>query len=367
MYADWKESIQPLLEAAPSTLNPKFFGVEHYFAAKTLIASRSFEIDDNYGSGMVPLADLFNHKTAAEDVHFTLLSQDGFDDGADDDEEDTTEAGDKSSDMSPFHNHIEEVGSSSGSDSENSSATRDDPTVLEMIMVKNVRAGNEVFNTYGSLGNAALLHRYGFTEVDNPYDIVNLDLELVLEWSHSLFSRRYSRRRLLLWRKLGYSGCIGENSEYFEVTVDGEPQVELLVLLHIMVFPEEAFHELDLLVASSCNFTAYSRFALSQKINIPFWKGSELKRDLLLTEDVRGALLMLANSRESLYGSSSFENDMEALYACSCEENPKLLYSLTLRISERKILQKLRLYAASRSDPLQNNNGNRSKRSKKMA
>lgn len=58
IYEDWKESILPLLDLAPSNVNPKFFGVEQYFAAKSLISSRSFEIDDYHGFGMVPLADL---------------------------------------------------------------------------------------------------------------------------------------------------------------------------------------------------------------------------------------------------------------------------------------------------------------------
>ena len=61
---------------------------------------------------------------------------------------------------------------------------------LEMVMVKDVKVGAEVFNTYGLLGNAALLHRYGFTEPDNPFDIVNIDLELVLQWSASLNLRK---------------------------------------------------------------------------------------------------------------------------------------------------------------------------------
>ena len=34
--------------------------------------------------------------------------------------------------------------------------------------------GEEVMNTYGQLSNACLLHTYGFTEVDNPHDEVNL-------------------------------------------------------------------------------------------------------------------------------------------------------------------------------------------------
>ena len=86
----------------------------------------------------------------------------------------------------------------------------------------------------GILGNAALLHRYGFTEQDNSYDIVNIDMELVLQWCTSVFSDRHSRARVSLWRKLGYSACGSQNSEYFEISFDGEPQIELLVLLHIM-------------------------------------------------------------------------------------------------------------------------------------
>ncbi|KAI8018109.1 N-lysine methyltransferase setd6 [Camellia lanceoleosa] len=74
IYEDWEECIQPLLASAPVELNPDFFGVEQYLAAKSLIASRSFQIDDYYGFGMVSLADLFNHKTGAEDVHFTSIS-----------------------------------------------------------------------------------------------------------------------------------------------------------------------------------------------------------------------------------------------------------------------------------------------------
>ena len=58
VYEDWRENILPLLDSEPSKLNPAFFGVEQYFAAKSLISSRSFEIDDYHGFGMVPLADL---------------------------------------------------------------------------------------------------------------------------------------------------------------------------------------------------------------------------------------------------------------------------------------------------------------------
>ena len=58
VYEDWKTCIVPFVESAPIPLNPDDFGIEQYFAAKSLISSRSFQIDDYYGFGMVPLADL---------------------------------------------------------------------------------------------------------------------------------------------------------------------------------------------------------------------------------------------------------------------------------------------------------------------
>lgn len=58
IYEDWKEYIRSLLDLAPLKGKAHFFGVEEYIAAKSLVASRSFEIDDYHEYGMVPLADL---------------------------------------------------------------------------------------------------------------------------------------------------------------------------------------------------------------------------------------------------------------------------------------------------------------------
>ncbi|KAL5539188.1 hypothetical protein UlMin_044345 [Ulmus minor] len=248
----------------------------------------------------------FNHKTAAEDVHFTSLSP--------------------------------------HSDSDSDSETPIDEA-LEMIMVKDVQAGSEVFNTYGSLGNAALLHRYGFTEADNPYDIVNIDLELLLQWSSSVFSRRYSRARLSLWRRLDYTGCADQNTEYFEISFEGEPEIELLILLYIMLLPEDAYHELDLALSNAREVNLGPIvMLLSEKSDI---ESEERKRVsvLLMTKGVGSALLSLADMRESLYGTSSLEDDIEALRRCCCVREKKLYHSLMLRISERRILAKLRTFA----------------------
>lgn len=343
VYEDWKDCILPLLVSAPAKLNPKYFGPEQYFAAKSLIASRSFAIDDYHGFGMVPFADLFNHKTGAEDVHFTSGSSHSESDNDDDNKNsDDNDSGDDELTSQNSHSEsltsFDEKISNRDNNSVRSSTLVVDSTVLEMIMVKDVKAGLEVFNTYGSLGNAALLHRYGFTEPDNPYSIVNIDLELVLEWSSSLFSGRYSRARLPLWRKLDYSGCVSENCEYFEISADGVPEVELLILLYIMLLPEDAFNTVDLAVSTAGGSSKALSIVLSKRSDVEFGEA-------LLTTSVCDALLSLADIREGLYGLNSIKDDMKALSNSCCVRERKLYHSLMLRVSERRILEKLRNYA----------------------
>ena len=206
---------------------------------------------------------------------------------------------------------------------------------------------SQVYNTYGLMGNAGLLHRYGFTELDNPYDIVNIDLELVLQWSSSLFSSRYSRARLSLWRRLDYSGTVGENSEYFEISFNGEPEVELLILLYIMLLPEETYSELDLRVSTE-GWALEKHIVLSKKENIALERGSEVCKSLLLTKGVRSALLRIADIRESFYREASIGDEIEALKVERERGGERESYhSRGLRVSERRILEKLRNYVSS--------------------
>ncbi|OVA20950.1 SET domain [Macleaya cordata] len=361
IYEDWKENILPLLASGSLDLDPKSFAVEQYFAARSLVASRSFEIDDYHGYGMVPLADLFNHKTGAENVHFTSSSPHSGSDNENDIEDIEDEFHDNSYDKPSIEDvHSGMNGSPTalvrndylnGNTVDYSSDSGDEPTALEMIVVKGVKAGDEVFNTYGTMGNAALLHRYGFTEPDNYFDIVNIDLKVVTNWSSSLFSNRYSRVRLSLWRRLGCSGCVDQTSEYFEISSNGEPQLELLILLYIIFLPEEAYHKLNHSVPSVEDINeAISILLLEDNKNkrVPL-ETAEMAKDLLLTERVCGALVSLANIRESIYGLKSVDDDIEALGRCSCVKERKLYHSLVLRVSERRILERLRTYASKPS------------------
>ncbi|KAH6766917.1 hypothetical protein C2S52_017900 [Perilla frutescens var. hirtella] len=348
VYEDWKECIKPLLDLASFELNPEYFTVDEYFSAKSLVSSRSFQVDEYHGFGMVPLADLFNHKTAAEDVHITAVSSSSESDNETiTKKEDSEHENDEDNEPIILDSHSEGE-EFSGTDLELSSASEEESPFMDMILIKDVKAGADVFNTYGYLGNAALLHRYGFTEADNPFDILNIDLDIVVRWSLSLFSCRQSRRRLSIWRRLGYSGCVSEDSEYFEISFGGEPQDELLVLLYIMLLPEEEFHRLDLASSVTGKIKESSSFHLLERESVLSTKDSDLSKKPLLTPSVRLALSSLADARESLYGPNSLEEDVESLSKCCLATEPKVYHSLMLRISERKIIEKLRrCYAAT--------------------
>ena len=74
-----------------------------------------------------------------------------------------------------------------------------------------------------------------------------------LHWGSALFFGRHGRGRLSLWRRLDYHGCVSLNSEYFEISSNGEPQIKLLILLYIMSLPEEAHNKLDLIISTAGN------------------------------------------------------------------------------------------------------------------
>lgn len=86
----------------------------------------------------------FNHKTNDEDVHFTSLSSQGKCDPEVDGAHTNDEYEDILDDKSAANGYLEGQESCSQSDSDCSSISGDDPTILLMVMVKDVKAGNEV-------------------------------------------------------------------------------------------------------------------------------------------------------------------------------------------------------------------------------
>lgn len=98
---------------------------ELYFYSGSLVSSYSFTDEDGQIS-MVPLADILNHKTG-------------------------------------FHN----------------ASLFFERNHLQMVAIKNVPAGSQLYNTYGDLGNEELLFRYGYIDDPNPFTVVKIPIEQV--------------------------------------------------------------------------------------------------------------------------------------------------------------------------------------------
>ncbi|KAF9993717.1 hypothetical protein BGZ80_008051, partial [Entomortierella chlamydospora] len=52
---------------------------------------------------------------------------------------------------------------------------------LRMVAIKPIKAGQQIYNTYGDLCNADLLRKYGFVDVPNPHNIVEISGDVVVE------------------------------------------------------------------------------------------------------------------------------------------------------------------------------------------
>lgn len=123
--SEWERVVEPIF--ARHSLACSF---EDYHDARTVVSSRAFTLSPNAGVGLVPIADAFNHRTGGHDVN---------------------------------------VGDGSAA-----TTTSGDALCVKVTKEDGVRRGQEIFNTYGMLGNANLLNSYGFAQEENPADKVHL-------------------------------------------------------------------------------------------------------------------------------------------------------------------------------------------------
>jgi SET domain-containing protein 6 len=148
---------------------------DRFKEAATLVASRAFFVDDSVGQGLVPFADLFNHKSGG--AHFKLVG-----DGA---------------------------------------ARDEDEKELWLQACRNIEAHNEMFNSFGDdHDNIMLLYKYGFAELDNCVRSVAFHDSDSFNGAHGCVLRGL------------YEFLIDEyDGLEFEIDQDGEMSNELLALL----------------------------------------------------------------------------------------------------------------------------------------
>lgn len=128
-------------------------------------------VDSIHGDAMVPLADIFNHRTRAEHVH--LESEDS-----------------------------------------------DPDSLAQPIELRIVRpiseAGTEVNNTYGDHSNAFLFMKYGFTEPENPMNIVCFTIEDVVKECELDLAESGLEERLDYWRLMKQSKMLEDEMQQME-------------------------------------------------------------------------------------------------------------------------------------------------------
>ncbi|KAL4428485.1 hypothetical protein ABPG75_002574 [Micractinium tetrahymenae] len=108
---------------------------------------------------------------------------------------------------------------------------RDEHT-LEIVAASAVPAGAEVHNTYGELGNAELVKKYGFALRQNPFTAVGLDKRrLLAAAAAALGPRRWKARSRLLRDQ---TEVLEEDEEPFEALPNGHVSPALYVALRVL-------------------------------------------------------------------------------------------------------------------------------------
>ncbi|KAK7495545.1 hypothetical protein BaRGS_00013243, partial [Batillaria attramentaria] len=97
-------------------------------------------------------------------------------DAGKDEEEDGDDAGTSPPMMVPLADILNHVAN-------NNASLNFDVDALRMVTTKDIKKGEEVYNTYGELANSHLLHMYGFAERYplNHYDTVDIPMSVVAE------------------------------------------------------------------------------------------------------------------------------------------------------------------------------------------
>ncbi|GAB5588596.1 hypothetical protein Unana1_03496 [Umbelopsis nana] len=222
---DYEKILLPLFEKYnyifPKQHIDTYYSFDSFCKTSTLVASRAFEVDAYHENAMVPFADIFNHRSGDEHVHFetdydvcdacgaldycehrffgddsdqSVGGDDGWADVDEDAEEDIEEsAGEEDEDEVEGADEedddeedlelqdleeLEKEGIDIWKDDEDEQPEKD---TCDLVMDRPAKKGEELFNTYGEHPNMVLLSKYGFCEGENNNDFVTVDEDMVVD------------------------------------------------------------------------------------------------------------------------------------------------------------------------------------------
>ncbi|KAG5513600.1 hypothetical protein PMAC_001032 [Pneumocystis sp. 'macacae'] len=188
----YKNIIIPFIKKNKKRLNQTIFTYDNFLKAISVIRSRAFEIDKFHGLALVPFADMFNHTTTKEHVHFQSFYEVCEYCGS-----------------STHTDHIKyqkNIDKSPESKLNNKKKYYD---TCDMIIYNSPNASDELFNIYGTHGNDILLSRYGFAVPQNKWDRISM--------SEMFEKNDLKQNRLIWWKSNGFkiSYQMGLFQKYF--------------------------------------------------------------------------------------------------------------------------------------------------------
>ena len=245
MLQDYRDVVKPFFTSVcdddyeeDEEFDAALFGL--FMSAASLVASRAFRVDDVHGDGMVPVADLFNHRTDRENVR--IFGEGGLpceacqNKSCEDAECQRTDAGNaKAGEESAASAEDDE-----GKDEDEAEAAALDQVSkflhgalsdLEMFVVRGAREGEEVFNTFGTHGNAHLIHKYGFAETDNARTAVDVPEDIVNE----VMGGQEEYEEALEVASMVYTDPTAgvRMAPDYEIDAEGEPSQDLMIVLSV--------------------------------------------------------------------------------------------------------------------------------------
>ena len=229
----------------------------------------------------------------------------------------------------------------------------EDDLIMDMRLIRPVRKGEEVFNTYGEHSNASLLHKYGFVDSkpgENPFDVVTLSLETVKEVATSLFPGVSVDDRVELWSSVhaDFKAFFAEDMDedgmedpedgiedtFFRVDAEGQPESMLPALLGIIAADAKVFKGWKTGLTPSEKMKKAIVAAALSSIEKPSAKIAEVLGEI-------------AKARLAQYPTTL--NEDRKLYKAAAEQS-RGFQALTVQISEKMILERMVVAASKPQD-----------------
>ncbi|KAF8581597.1 SET domain-containing protein [Ramaria rubella] len=191
---DYHEKLLPAVNARPDlfpiTDIASHYSLERYHIMGSRILSRSFHLerwegsdyDDQRHTGIASASDGMDVDTIAkepiEEVMDQVVDEDGVSGDEDEDEDDPSDVA-----MVPLADML-----NAQYESENAKLCYDSED-LQMVCIRDIQCGEQIWNTYGNPPNSELLRRYGHIDLipmangaqGNPADVVDIRADVIVE------------------------------------------------------------------------------------------------------------------------------------------------------------------------------------------